>query len=307
MARLKLFSANPVRRKLFSEDEGTVLRPVVCEDCGFELQTAQSASSILCPKCGGTRFNIKWETEHEPYKREVIADRNPLAKDRLNVIDKNRRSLFLSEEEAENEFQRSFSEPDNDYERNLGIYSGKRIDASYSEKLFGISADEMEERGFGTVEGKELEISPNAYLQSRLFSKLIVSVTKIMDLDPKITCCGSELCGGPSLEDKERIIDALANKGSISPKGIIIIKKAHGIMPISQQDSDIMKGDCDDWCKDSGILNDLKVEFGGSSQELPVFKKTIDERYPDAPGNILDLLKKHGIISLTGSNKVNIL
>lgn len=304
MARLKLFSANPVRRKLFSDDEGLTLRPVVCEDCGFELQTAQSASSILCPKCGGTRFNIKWETDHEPYKKEVITERNPLSEDR--ILDKNRRSLFLNKEEEEDEFQRSFSEPDNEYERNLGLYSGKRIDASYSEKLFGISADEMEERGFGEVEGKELKISPNAYLQSRLFSKLIVSVTKVMDLDPTITCCGSEL-GGPSLEDKERIIDSLADRGSISPKGIIIIKKAHGIVPISQQDSDIMKGDCDDWCKDSGILNDLKVEFGGSSQELPIFKKTIDERYPDAPSNILDLLKRHGIISLSGSNKVNIL
>ena len=138
MARLKLFSANPVRRKLFSDDEGLTLRPVVCEDCGFELQTAQSASSILCPKCGGTRFNIKWETDHEPYKKEVITERNPLSEDR--IFDKNRRSLFLNEEEAEDEFQRSFSEPDNEYERNLGLYSGKRIDASYSEKLFGISS-----------------------------------------------------------------------------------------------------------------------------------------------------------------------
>lgn len=305
MARLKLFSENPVRRKLFS-DEGVTLRTVVCEDCGFELQTAQSASSILCPKCGGTRFNIKWETDHEPYKREVIREKNPLSKDR--ILDKNRRSLFLSEEDAENEFQRSFSEPDNVYEKNLGTYSGKRISADYSEKLFGISADEMEERGFGRVEGKELVISPNAYLQSRLFSKLIVSVTKVMDLDPKVTCCGTEL-GGPSLDDKERIIESLSKNGSISPKGIIIIKKAHGIVPISQQDSDIMKDNSDDcdWCKDSGILNDLKLEFGGSSQDLPIFKQTIDERYPDAPSNILDLLKGHGIITLTGGNKVNIL
>lgn len=302
MARLKLFSKNQVRRKLFSNDEGVTLRTVVCEDCGFELKTAQSTSSILCPKCGGTRFNIKWETEHEPYRREIFKEVNPLSKDR--ILDKNRRSLFISDEDAEDEFQRSFSEPDNDYERNLGIYAGKRISSSFSEKLFGIPASEIEERGFGRVEGNELVISPNAYLQSRLFSKLIVSVTKVMDLDPKITCCGTDLAG-PSLEDKERIIDSLSKNGSISPKGIIIIKKAHGIVPISQQDSDIVKEDCD-WCKDSGILNDLKLEFGGSSQELPSFKKTLDERYPDAPSNILDLLKEHGIISM-GGNKVNIL
>jgi DNA-directed RNA polymerase subunit RPC12/RpoP len=302
MARLKLFSENPVRRKLFSEE--VTLRTVVCEDCGFELKTAQSASSILCPKCGGTRFNIKWETEHEPYKKEVIKEENPLTEDR--ILDKNRRSLFLNEEDAEEEFQRSFSAPDNEYEKNLSVYSGKRVNADSSVKLFGIPADEMEERGFGRVEGKELAISPNAYLQSRLFSKLIVSVTKVMDLDPKVTCCGTEL-GGPSLEDKERIIESLSKNGSISPKGIIIIKKAHGIVPISQQDSDIVREDCDDWCKDSGILNDLKLEFGGSSQELPTFESTLNERYPDAPSNILDLLKKHGVITLTGSNKVNIL
>jgi predicted RNA-binding Zn-ribbon protein involved in translation (DUF1610 family) len=305
MARLKLFSNNPVRRKLFSEE--VELSTVVCKDCGFEIKTAQSASSILCPKCGGIRFDVKREYDHEPYRRELFKEENPLDKDRLvGVFDKNRRSLFLDEEGEEDEFQRSFSAPDNEFERNLGIYSGKRINASASEKLFGIPASEVEERGFGKVEGKELVINKNAYLQSRLFSKLIVSVTKVMDLDPEITCCGSGL-GGPSLDEKSSIIDSLADRGSISPKGIIIIKKAHGIVPISQQDSDIMKENSDDWCKDSGILNDLKVEFGGSTQELPIFKKTIDERYPDAPTNILDLLKRHGIISLTGSNKVNIL
>lgn len=315
MARLKLFSENPVRRKLFSsrkrklfseEESEQVLKTVVCNDCGFELQTAQSASSILCPKCGGTRFNVKWGSNHEPYVREKIKEVNPLSEDRLNVLDKNRISLFLDGKAAEGEFQRSFSTPDNEYEKNLDIYSGKRINVNSSEKLFGIPASEMEEKGFGKIEGNELAIPKNAYLQSRLFSKLIVSVTKIMDLDPKITCCAEDL-GGPSQDVKEKIIESLANNGSISPKGIIIIKKAHGIMPISQQDSDIMKENNDDWCKDSGILNDLKLEFGGSSQELPIFKKTIDERYPDAPSNILDLLKSHGIISVTGGNRVNII
>ena len=59
MARMKLFSQ---RRKLFSEEYnegGMTLRQVVCRDCGHVMETAENVSQILCPNCGGRRFNLK--------------------------------------------------------------------------------------------------------------------------------------------------------------------------------------------------------------------------------------------------------
>ena len=54
------------------------------------------------------------------------------------------------------------------------------------------------------------------------------------------------------------------------------------------------------WLNDSGITTDLPIEFGGSSKDEPEFKKIIIERYPDAPDNILELLKEKGIIESDG-------
>ena len=71
----------------------------------------------------------------------------------------------------------------------------------------------------------------------------------------------------------------------------MLIRKAHGI---STQDHD------NNWLNDSGITTDLPIEFGGSSTDEPEFKKIIIERYPDAPDNILDLLKARGIIESDG-------
>lgn len=282
--RRKLFSEDyTVRRKLFSEEPE--LKTIKCKDCGNEIQTKSTTSHFYCSKCGGRRFDVVDAKEHAPYQVNKIKEVDPL--------EKNRRKLFLTKEEEEDEFQRSFSQPDDLCELNLKRYSGETVRASESERLFGLTADEMIERGFAdTEDNNKITVSENAFLQSRLFSKIVVSVTKILDLDPKITCCHNTL--GNDLDHKADVIDDIESKGGLNPKGIILIKKAHGIDPEHHEESN------DSWAEDSGILNDLRLEFGGSSQDLPEFKKTLDERYPDAPTSLLDLLRDRGVIKLDG-------
>lgn len=46
------------RRRLFSDAPGLILRTLRCRDCGQELETTETPSSVFCPKCGGRRFDI---------------------------------------------------------------------------------------------------------------------------------------------------------------------------------------------------------------------------------------------------------
>lgn len=278
--RRKLFSSNsaPVRRKLFSLTDGATIKTLKCADCGFEIESKATTTNITCPKCGGRHFNVIKKSE-DPTVGQGTA----------------RLSLFSDRSQEEEAFQKSFSEPTNDFELKLKKYSGKTILTESCEKIFGVSADEMIEKRFASIDGENMEIASDAYLKSKLFSKLIVSVTKIMDLDPEITC------GSNPMEDKLRAIKKLEMTGSLCPKSIIMIKKAHGVGPEPISDSH-----ANSWAEDSGILGDLKAEFGGSSLEYPSFKRTIEDRYPDAPEGILDLLKNRGIIRISG-DRVNVL
>lgn len=303
-ARRKLFSNGyEVRRKLFSDDSverGEVdLKTVICNDCGYRLETSASTSHLLCPKCGGTRFNIDYEFDHEPYEINEIKEVDPLEKSRM--------SLFKDKDGEEMEFQSNFSNPGNKFEERLKEFSGKAVDSDDCERLFGVPAEEMVEKGFADVEGDRVNISDTAFLESRLFSKLIVSITKIFDLEPKITCpteCG--LLDNP-LDRKAEIIDNLEHGNHLCPKGIIMIRRAHGIIPVSHEPECIEEhSDNDSWTRDSGILNDLKLEFGGSSHDLPEFKRTLTDRYPDAPMDLMDLLKNRGVIKVI-SGRVNVL
>ena len=77
----------------------------------------------------------------------------------------------------------------------------------------------------------------------------------------------------------------------------MLLRKAHNI-PTQNYDNN--------WLNDSGILTDLPIEFNDSSTDEPKFIKIIEERYPDAPDNILDLLKSKGIIEST-DGKINVI
>ena len=306
--RRKLFSSTTTsRRKLFSENEGGVsnnmfegssaTKKIQCLDCGYIMETAATTTNIVCPKCGSkNRFNVLTLTpsrEDVPEAVQVEVKKIEEVKEPVVTEEKTftRRSLFGEVEDAE--FQKEFSETSNNFEKNLKLYSGKTITEGEAEKLFSMSAENLVEKGFARVtEDDNLKINELAFLQDKLFSKLIISVTKELDLDP-IT------------ESKESVIDMIKEKEMLPDKGIMIIKKAHSL-PIIKESEFSNTEENEAWIKDSGIIGDLKLEFGNTSMGIKEFTKLLEDRYDDAPENIIDILIEKGVIKIQG-NQVDIM
>lgn len=285
MERRKLFSGNtkPIRRKLFSDDcpnsnVENLVHTVICIDCGYKMETTASTTDLICPRCGGTSF--------VPESSTVV---DPIQLPQHNTEEKtysSRRKLFSTYSEDEEAFQREFSEPTSELESKLKEFSGRVISKDEFQREFSnlISLEELEDREFAEVcDNGYIKISRTAFPEARLFSDLVITITKELHLDPSITCCE---------HNKEDIINKLEEKGDLCPKSIVLIKKAHNI-PTEKHDQE--------WINDSGILGDLGIEFGGQSRELPEFKKIISERYPDAPDDIMEMLKSKGIIRANGN------
>ncbi len=192
------------------------------------------------------------------------------------------RDIKLFSDTAEEEaFQRTFSATEDEYELKLKEYSGQTISAEeYTAAGFG---DNEIEKGFASKDSEgNYTISPSAFVESRLFSKITISVTKTLELDPTVMN-----------EPREEVISRLSESGRFSPKTIILLKKAHQI-PVDK--------DSDGYITDSGISHDLPLEFGGRIMPKPEFEKIIQERYEDAPTDIMDLLKNKGIVKVDGEN-----
>lgn len=290
MERRKLFSSEtPIRRKLFSEEpviekheSEMSTKAVICMDCGYRMETASGNIDLCCPKCGGKRFNVI----RKVYTPEVEPEAAPINVEGARSTGKRK---VLSE--SEEDFQRAFSYTDDPVELKLKEFSGKTLTSEEFERNFAdvCTAEELESRGFCSLsEDGSVEIPETAFYQSRLFSKMIITITRELDLDPGVMECRDPF--------KRDLIESFEQEGKFTPKGIIIIKKGHGL-PVCREH--------DEWMKDSGICNDLKFEFGGERKELPEFKKTLNERYPDAPEEILRLLSDKGIINVSG-DKVEI-
>jgi hypothetical protein len=254
MARMKLFSQ---RRKLFSEEYnegGMTLRQVVCRDCGHVMETAENVSQILCPNCGGRRFNLK------------------LFKEKLNPeTEKHEDSL-------------------NEFETKLKEFSGKTVTKDIFEKTFSNKADDMLEKGFASIVDNDVVISPTAFEQERLFSKLIIQVTKVLDLDEDVVSGDREF--------KSDLIDRLDDRRMLPEKGIMILKKAHDITP---RELHFSEDCCSDWVSDSSIIPDLKLEYANQSMGIKQFMDILRNRYPDAPEDIIDQLISRDVIFLDGS------
>lgn len=304
----KLFSSSTnVRRKLFSENEGGVsnnmfegssaTKKIQCLDCGYVMETAASTTNIVCPKCGSkNRFNVLTLTPSRndvPEAVQVDEKKIKEVKEPISSEEKTftRRSLFGELENSE--FQKEFSKASNNFEKNLKLYSGKTIKEGESEKLFSMSSEDMIKNGFARVnEDNSIKINESAFLQNKLFSKLIVSVTKVLDLNP--------IC-----EPKSDIIDMMEEKEMLPSKGIMILKKAHSIPMIKESEFSNTE-ESEAWIKDSGIIGDLKLEFGNTSMGIKEFTKLLEDRYDDAPENIIDLLIEKGVIKIQG-NQVDIM
>ena len=101
--RRKLFSTTP-RKKLFSNCEDSIVKTVMCMDCGYKMDTSASPSHLACPKCGGTRFNIYSIPESPQGTPESV---------RVEEIEEkkfSRKSIF-----GNDEIQREFTEPINEF------------------------------------------------------------------------------------------------------------------------------------------------------------------------------------------------
>ena len=278
MERRKLFSSpTPIRRKLFSE---VTLKTVQCMDCGYTMETASNTTDLACPKCGGTRFNVLSTSVSPENTPEPVVE---------ETKEFSRRSLFGDE------IQKEFSEPSNNLEEKLKEYSGKTLNDEEVQKEFSMTSDELIEKGFAMTTEEGIKIYETAYLQSKVFSRLIISMTKILDLDPAV-----------NIEPKESILESMSEK--VSPKCIMLLRKAHNLPPkeiiMSESESD-SENNVSDWAKDSGICNDLRLEFGGSEMGIKDFMKVLDERYSDAPEGIIDHLISTGVINIQG-NQVSI-
>ena len=279
--RRKLFSSTP-RKKLFSTmEEKNTLKTVMCMDCGYKLETASTTTKIYCPKCGGTRFNV-YSISESP---EVAPEAVPAVEEKSFT----RKSVF-----GNDEIQKEFTEPCNDFERSLKDYSGKTVEISECHKLFSMTPEELIEKNYADpVSENEIQITPNAFLIDKLFSKLIISVTKELDLDTTVP-------GQP----KESIIDSLASSGNISPKGIILIKKAHMISPITKSEEiSENPNELSEWVEDSGIIGDMKIELGDKSGlGISEFMDYLNSRYPDAPKGLIDYLVSSGVVKIQGNH-----
>ena len=273
MERVLLFSeSTPKRYKLFSAVEEHAVpevsspRVLKCIDCGYEMETEEETAHLFCPNCGGTRF-------------EVVVDKQFSEKPQENQ----RVRLFCSDEELEAEFQKTFSETEDGLELKLKEFSGKSLTHGEFQKEFGkyTTEEELCERGFSEVCEDKINISSDAFLLSRLFSSIKVSITKSLEFDPSIMNC----------ENKREVIDRLGESSNFPPKVITLLKEAHSVP---------MKEENDAWMEDSGICKDLKLEFVGERKSMPELKAIINERYPDAPENVLALLKEKGVIEVEG-------
>lgn len=333
MARKNLFLKE--RRSLFSTpvDQIEAVVPeearniLICQDCGYELQEKGTTTAVVCPNCGGHRFNnLKKIGEHQvgdfkggEEKTFSIKKRRSLFSlaetsvmpDPTEFICSDCGHVFLDQAETvsgtrcpncgggrvmkstpcscEGEEEKEFSKID----EFLREYSGQTVETSEIEKIFserGIVED-IYNSGYATeTEDGQICFSENSDAIRKMFSKLVISITKELDLP------------SPVQNTKEDLINQLAINGNIPQKGIAIIKKVHGICP----SIDITKRE-DNYIKDSGIMNDLNYEFSGNKEiSLKEFLNHLNTHYNDAPENILDQLIDSGSIKISGA-KVNIL
>lgn len=313
MARRKLFSTS-TRRRLFSDSTPTKRRKLfcnhvlVCQDCGYEVTVGpDSTTDLVCPNCGSSnRFNVedrsysslteiypnhdgngqgdKYCTELHPFEcSDCHTQFESPSTIPQGVVCPNCGGLRVVQLEEE---QHEFSDATDEL---LKEFSGKEISQEDLQKLFterGIN-DTLESfvnSGYASLNDEGLVcFSERPDLTRRFFSELVISVTKELHLVPT--------------ENKiEELISGLEERGNMSPRAIVLVKKAHGFVPPVREFSET-----DAYIKDSGIANDLKLEYSGQSMPLKSFMEILDTQYNDAPEDLLDRLVESGTIKISGS------
>lgn len=289
-SRRRLFSSSTVRRKLFSDCV------FVCQDCGHEIRGSFGTTNLVCPNCGSSgRFNVKEDT-----------------KSFSNIKGQNEENMFRCYDCGE-EFKSPSCTPsgvvcpncggsrvvqledviaDDATDEIMKEYSGKSISRGNLQKLFaerGIteSIDSLVDSGYASLNDEGMVcFSEGSWITRKLFSELVISVTKELHLIPT--------------EGKvEELIHGLEERGNITPKGIVLVKKAHGISPVVREAG---FSDTDAYIKDSGVASDLKLEYSGKTMPLREFMSILNSQYNDAPDDLLDRLVETGVVKITGSS-----
>lgn len=343
--RRKLFSegyTKPTRRKLFSNDEcklppeSSDKKVVKCMDCGQTYEYDGSSLNIICPKCGGDRFEII----------DNITNSDLIEPNDLNPVDKvfseKRRKLFCNEKPIpENpsgslthqnpgpeKDEMTYTCPDCGYtftsneqyvdQVNCPKCGGNRCRREYvdNEIMFSGNEDELDEllskykgksvkeddleaelhargiydevgginglvdKGYAEeTEDGQVMFSDIADFQKKMFSKLVISVTKEFDIEP--------------VHDRNSVIDSLAER--FPGKPIMVLKKTQSTI-----EPEMVSFSDKSYLKDSGIESDIKVEYGGQNMPIKEFMRLLNDEYPDAPEDIIELLESSKTIKVNG-------
>lgn len=303
MERRKLFTA-PYRRRLFSSSIRRKLFSdctYVCQDCGHEVHKASGTTNMVCQNCGSSRFNVKGE-------KSFCDERYPMP----DSVGQTEENLFRCYDCGE-EFKDPSETPsgvvcpncggsrvvqledviaDDATDELMKEFSGRPISKENLQKLFterGIpeSIDSLIDSGYASLNDEGMVcFSENSWMTRKLFSELVISVTKELHLIPT--------------EGKvEELVHGLEERGNISPKGIVLVKKAHGLNPIVRETG---FSDTDTYIQDSGVASDLKLEYSGKTIPLKEFMDILNSQYNDAPDDLLDRLVETGVVKITGSS-----
>lgn len=218
-----------------------------CPDCGHVFTSEEQYVDLInCPECGGNRARKDYVDGNE--------DKNELS----TPLDE-----LLSKYEGKSVDPRAIDAELHE----LGIY----------EEVGGVNG--LVDKGYACPEGEEIRFSDVSSAQCRLFSKLVISVTKEFDIDPSI--------------DKEAAMDQLAER--YPGKAIMVLKRARTVA-----EPEVATFSDKSYLKDSGIEQDLKVAYGGENFSLKDFMSLLAEEYPDAPEDIIDLLESAKTIRVSG-------
>ena len=164
----------------------------------------------------------------------------------------------------------------------LSRVAGQTLSLDEATKVFSEcgatgTLQDLVDSGYATMtEDSEVSFSDTVESEYSLFSGLVISVTKELEL-PEI----------PQDQQREDLISSLS---SLSPKGVLLIKRAHQVVP-HPSDAGIV----------TGLSDKEKANLGqdGNIMTLQEFLDYIRLKYNDAPENLNDILCKNGIVKIS--------
>jgi DNA-directed RNA polymerase subunit RPC12/RpoP len=163
----------------------------------------------------------------------------------------------------------------------LSRVAGQTLSLDEATKVFSEcgatgTLQDLVDSGYATMtEDSEISFSDTVESEYSLFSGLVISVTKELEL--------------PEIPQGQRE-DLISSLSSLSPKGVLLIKRAHQVVP-HPSDTGIV----------TGLSDKEKASLGqdGNIMTLQEFLDYIRLKYNDAPENLNDILCKNGIVKIS--------